>query len=384
MFGWRGSVTETPPPDADASKVLIYLDEADRIARWVGAYPDIETGGDLFGYWTHSGAPVVCFAIGPGRDSRHLHTSFYQDADYLHAVGVELYRRHGMQHVGEWHSHHRLGLNEPSGGDLRTVRGSLQRRGWDRFLLMIATHDGATPMRVLQNYYRVGLRHGRGVEPLRVVLLDGESPQRRDVGVIYRELEERHTLPNHVAWAPGPNTPRDPAERAAEDVFGNSWFLGANGRRLLLDIMADLRPLGVQVRMFSVDDGKALNFDLGEWGRLLLPEAFPEAEMVHRWPDSQDEHRRRWHAGMDFRGWLNGLLDEAVPTISGDGRQGETVAGESSAPAAATEHERSSTANVLVVNDADSLVAGDAMACAADETTVENGETKDGNGTVDA
>jgi len=40
-------------------KVLIYATEADRVASLTLEHPDIETGGDLFGYWTHTGSPIV-------------------------------------------------------------------------------------------------------------------------------------------------------------------------------------------------------------------------------------------------------------------------------------------------------------------------------------
>ena len=79
------------------AKLLIYGSEAERLAQLTAQYPDIETGGDLFGYWTHSGSPVVSFAIGPGRSSRHHFTSFYQDETYLREVGTELYDQHGRQ-----------------------------------------------------------------------------------------------------------------------------------------------------------------------------------------------------------------------------------------------------------------------------------------------
>jgi hypothetical protein len=36
-------------------KTLIYEQELEHIAGWVQEYPNLETGGDLFGFWTHSG-----------------------------------------------------------------------------------------------------------------------------------------------------------------------------------------------------------------------------------------------------------------------------------------------------------------------------------------
>src|SRR5262249_46028940 len=47
-------------------KLLAYEGELDQIAGWASASPDLETGGDLFGFWTHGGAPTVEFVLGPG------------------------------------------------------------------------------------------------------------------------------------------------------------------------------------------------------------------------------------------------------------------------------------------------------------------------------
>ena len=159
-----------------ANKVLIYNEEAVRISRFVMAYPNSETGGDLFGFWTNSGAPVISYAIGPGRCSAHWYSSFYQDEDWLHEAGTDLYDRHGLQHIGEWHSHHHLGLNLPSAGDIRTVVRGLAAKNWAKFVLMIATKDASVESPVVQNYYLVN--PNGDYKPLRPGALPGQSPFR--------------------------------------------------------------------------------------------------------------------------------------------------------------------------------------------------------------
>jgi hypothetical protein len=47
--------------------------------------------------------------------------------------------RMGLEHIGEWHSHHSLNLPTPSGGDCRTVVGAMRDYNRDRFILCIAT-----------------------------------------------------------------------------------------------------------------------------------------------------------------------------------------------------------------------------------------------------
>ena len=125
-------------------KTLIYEQELDRIAGWVEEYPNLETGGDLFGFWTHSGGPVIQFVLGPGPNSQHNPTSFYQEKEFLIKAGEFLRTRHGLQHIGEWHSHHQMGLAQPSSGDCRTVLRALETYEFPRFLLCIANLRNAS------------------------------------------------------------------------------------------------------------------------------------------------------------------------------------------------------------------------------------------------
>ena len=63
--------------------VYIYRGELDFMARTILDSPHMETGGNLFGYWTPSGDAVIMYVLGPGRKSVARFTSFIQDADYL-------------------------------------------------------------------------------------------------------------------------------------------------------------------------------------------------------------------------------------------------------------------------------------------------------------
>ena len=261
-----------PPPRGgqpwgEVGKTLIYADEAHRIARFVCEYPDIETGGDLFGYWTHSGAPVVSYAIGPGRGSRHHPSSFYQDADWLHDVGLRLYDQHGLQHIGEWHSHHRLGVNHPSRGDIRTVVRGMAAKNWSRFLLMIATLPPHPHSPALQNYYLV---HPDGrYWPLRIQALNGGSPFRTGPD---DPREEPILQPAAgVHWHPGPMTP--PATNLAS-AFPGAWFATDAGKEHVRQIAADLKHKGLPCRIHLSGDGRGLKLSLPD-AELLLGGDFP-------------------------------------------------------------------------------------------------------------
>lgn len=125
---------------APSPLAIIYRSEIDYISRCVLDYPNIETGGQLFGFWTSQGAPVVLYAIGPGKNANHQRDFFNQDVEYLDLVGNELLNRYALQHIGEWHSHHQLGLARPSGHDAQTMFHGLQRIPQRRLLLCICNY----------------------------------------------------------------------------------------------------------------------------------------------------------------------------------------------------------------------------------------------------
>ena len=105
-------------------------------------YPNIETGGDLFGLWKDEETVIIQQCIGPGKNCKRTTTSFYQDIEYLDRVGSLLTTEKGLCNVGEWHSHHQMGEPEPSDGDRRTVFDNMPELGLERFVLFIASIEG--------------------------------------------------------------------------------------------------------------------------------------------------------------------------------------------------------------------------------------------------
>jgi hypothetical protein len=141
------------PTETIGDKIIIYESELDRIAGWAVSSPRIETGGDLFGYRTRSGVSVVTVALGPGPRARHLAAAFFQDTDFLKRTGKMLNQSHGLQYIGEWHSHHQMGLAHPSGGDCDTVATVFKTQPFDDFFLCIVNlreSDGARGSRSMQ------------------------------------------------------------------------------------------------------------------------------------------------------------------------------------------------------------------------------------------
>lgn len=119
--------------------VLISSGEMDFLSKCILDYKTIETGGQLFGHWTFDGAPVVQYVLGPGPNAGHHNAFFMQDLDYLKSCAKLLKQKYGLDHIGEWHSHHQLGLAHPSGHDARNLNTNIRRLGYSKFLLCIGT-----------------------------------------------------------------------------------------------------------------------------------------------------------------------------------------------------------------------------------------------------
>ena len=124
-------------------EVVIYEEDYKELCAWVLCKPHIETGGDLFGLWADKYTAVIQLALGPGKRCRRTTASFYQDVEYLQDVGSHLTQNEGVCHIGEWHSHHQLGLARPSGGDENTVWNNMPTYKLSRFVIFIANIEAS-------------------------------------------------------------------------------------------------------------------------------------------------------------------------------------------------------------------------------------------------
>lgn len=100
---------------------FIYESELCAIACEAAKYPECETGGDLFGLWTADGNPVIFLATGPGDKAIHQNAHYQMDIEYEEKCQTILMEEFGIHYLGDWHSHHRLGIYEPSRDDKRRI-----------------------------------------------------------------------------------------------------------------------------------------------------------------------------------------------------------------------------------------------------------------------
>ena len=124
------------------AQVYIYESERKAIIAATREFPDDETGGDLFGTFTHGGMPVIWLASGPGPKVRRNRVHFEQDSDFTTHWERRLKQEFGLQYIGSWHSHHRLGLREPSSGDREAARSYARNHNRQRTLEIIVTYEG--------------------------------------------------------------------------------------------------------------------------------------------------------------------------------------------------------------------------------------------------
>ena len=176
-------------------EVVIYENDYKQLCSWVLKKTNIETGGDLFGLWADKHTAVIQFVVGPGQGCRRTSVSFYQDINYLEKVGSYLTQKEGVCHIGEWHSHHQLGLARPSGGDENTVWNNMPTYNLKRFVIFIANIE-----RSRQDHYNVNI----GCFLFELDGVDGKEKQlpvlQGEFKILQREnpfnekvLEKRHT-----------------------------------------------------------------------------------------------------------------------------------------------------------------------------------------------
>lgn len=160
--------------------VHLFENDNNRMKELVLRHPAKETGGNLFGLWTDSGEPVLHVVLGPAIGCTRTEVSFYQSIPYLERVGGIVTKDYQLCHIGEWHSHHRLRLSEPSSGDSSTIIRNFPR-GTCGFLLIIANIQPSSGTVTLSPYlYREGERHH---ERCKINLLRGQSPFARLVPI---------------------------------------------------------------------------------------------------------------------------------------------------------------------------------------------------------
>jgi transcriptional regulator with XRE-family HTH domain len=150
----------------------------------------IETGGDLFGRW-HD-LPTVLLATKAGPAAQRDNTHFRLDVDYLRQLSEVMAADWALRYFGDWHSHHRLGLSAPSGGDRKRIVTLARRNQFTNMAEIIVTLDGSQSEPLIRIHPWIYDLSGTNDAPLptRVKVLPGVSPVRQAL-VTRRALAEQ-------------------------------------------------------------------------------------------------------------------------------------------------------------------------------------------------
>jgi hypothetical protein len=186
----------------DNRTVRIYESELDVIFDETQSHSDIETGGSLFGLFSHSGDPTVQLATRPTKNAVRRSHSLDLDPQVTFDMETILWKRFGTQCMGMWHSHHSIGLYEPSSGDRERTRRYGQKFQRPQYVEIIANFTGGSRTKLLGKsatkvlltpfFYldsRVLSRSNTEFE-----VLPGESPLRKAVREIARSGDLHETL----------------------------------------------------------------------------------------------------------------------------------------------------------------------------------------------
>ena len=262
-----------------SSKAVIYQGELDYIARCVLDYPEIETGGDLFGFWTYSGYPVIQYVIGPGPRANHQFAFFNQDGDWLETAGKLLRESHGLQHIGQWHSHHKLGLAEPSAHDVSTVVRAIGLYELKQFFLVITNIRNEA---VTINGFLLRREDGRNIDPTSWVVLDGDSPVRKTFdlkckSVVYKPRKKRALIESLKTSG------LEEQQFVKPQYRPDYWLTEKENHRALKEIMNGLEESYEGVALYMNDPDKTVYLEFSnnnELIRLDFPLGFPEIKPI--------------------------------------------------------------------------------------------------------
>ena len=117
----------------------LFRDDMQFMASDAYHWGNVETGGALYGLWTHAGRPVIMLATpaGPGACNQTAH--FAQNPDHVFEVSQKLQEKFGIQYLGNWHSHHNLGMDHPSGGDVEQIHRVATKSNVSRMIQIVIT-----------------------------------------------------------------------------------------------------------------------------------------------------------------------------------------------------------------------------------------------------
>ncbi|KJC36725.1 hypothetical protein UB31_35685 [Bradyrhizobium sp. LTSP849] len=271
----------TPPARPAASKPLVIWESELRAIAAEAAAWTVETGGDLFGRWPDN--PTVFLATKAGPNAQRDNAHFRLDVDYLRQLSEPLAADWALRYFGDWHSHHRLGLSEPSSGDRRRIRQLGKRNAFPGMVEIIVTTEGSRQMptvRIHPWFYDLGTEE----EPvaMSVTVHAGCSPVRQ--ALIARGLFPEQSLKE---WEPVALDRVRIGDAGEPPVLGSAPAVDAATRERAITHLAEAleRESGAPIEQHPTAFGKILVAQLKEPHHLAFA-------IDQKWPmDVLEVHR---------------------------------------------------------------------------------------------
>jgi len=297
-------------------KIFIYESELDFATRCVMDFPHQETGGDFFGLWTREGYPVIQFVTGPGKNVERTHSHFNQDVEYLKSCGRLLNNKYGLEHIGAWHSHHKMKLSEPSPGDVHTMRTALRGTAFSRFIISICNIDRHDE--VFFNGFLFTRENINNYKLCNWMILEGASPVRESIVKSAESLFFEPETPSadtsyYVKNVETADIPLNKEIAEKPDLPKNAYWNKEEGKKYLKDIFGKLKDRAdlSEVELLQLPDKRiAISFiHNSSKYEIRFPHNFPEkdAEVVEK--VGMGELVRLLRAGKKQKGRISKFLD---------------------------------------------------------------------------
>jgi len=257
-------------------RVIIYKGELEYISRCILDYPNIETGGNLFGFYTTFRIPVIQYVLGPGEHSEHNPTHFKQDEEFFNLNADMLINEHALHHIGTWHSHHKLGIDHPSGGDANSIIYGMKEDGLEAFLLVIGNigKNGTSANAYSFSLQNKNYRHSRWV------VLNEESP-------IRQQFDKKHRDSIYVPHAENAimqkieSVPLYGEEAKKISYLKGYWLNDEANKTELKFIMDYFKKKNNKISMFLQEKDKTLKINVEDVNdEIVFPYKFPKVPPV--------------------------------------------------------------------------------------------------------
>jgi len=120
--------------------LFVHPSELSKIEKETLRCDGIETGGMLFGHITRTDMICVDLVTVASMKAKREVRMFESDPHDDEILSNSIIDGYGIESFGSWHSHHRLGLEHPSAGDIATMRSHFAQLpdAIRRFVMIIA------------------------------------------------------------------------------------------------------------------------------------------------------------------------------------------------------------------------------------------------------